>query len=120
MFLEKFQEILLWIAVIFAIAGLYLTARAWLLWKNMNNNVLRAKVFLTKSFLHTNLMLIFIVVVFIALHVILEFIEHFGYFPFLMQFEQTIDLFYILALTVTMFFLVLLAHNWRRLLSSSK
>ena len=116
----KTETILLELSVIFAFIGLYYAFRAWILLKNTSGDVLRAKAFLTKPFLHSTIYLVFVVCIMVALHTIFEFVEY-GYFPIpLLYFVSEIHILYTLTLTVSMALLAYLAHNLFRLLSSSR
>lgn len=117
---KELQVIILVITVLIAIIGLFFSIKTWSSWRRKDDEVLRARAFLTREFLNKNFMLIFITGAFVGLHTLLELIEIFGYPSALMQFAQQIRILYFLTLTISMFLLVLLAYYWYNLLSSPK
>lgn len=118
--LEGLQISFIVIAMSFGIIGLYFYIKAWHLWGRMDNDTLRAKVFLTKEFLHRNFIIALIVGILVAFHTVMEFNEFFGYPSILVPFEEYIDSFYLFTLTATMALLVILAYYWCKLLSFTK
>lgn len=109
------QVVILITAVFLAIIGLYLSIISWFSFRRIDDKFLRAKAFLNKKFQNRNFILIFMTVVFLGLHTLLEFIEILGY-PFaLIPFAKEIRLFYFLTLTISMILLVVLAYYWRKL-----
>lgn len=66
------------IAILFAIIGIYFVIKAWILWTRTPDDVLRAKAFITKKFLHRNFILIFILIVLVAVHTFLEYFAIYG------------------------------------------
>ncbi len=107
------ELIILELAVLFAIVGLVIVLKASFLFKRIPGDILRAKVFLAKSFLYRNLILVFIVSALVALHTVLEFIKY-GYI--LKAYELDIQILYTLTLAVAMFLVAVLAYLWCRLL----
>ncbi len=105
------------VAILFAIIGIYFVIRAWILWTRTPDDVLRAKAFITKQFLHRNSILIFILIVLVAIHTFLEFFIIYGYPLYLAQFERLMSMFYLSLLSVSMLLLAILAYHWNRLLS---
>lgn len=116
----ELQVIIISTSVLFAVIGLYLAIRAWSSWTRTDEEVLRAKAFITIQFLHRNFMLIFLMGGFIALHTFLEFIEIFGYPSLLISIAKHIRILYFLTLTVSTLMLVLLGYYWCKLLSSRR
>lgn len=114
---KEFQIAILVITVLIALIGLYLSILAWSSWRHMDDDVLRARAFLTRKFLTRNFILVFVSGAFVGFHSIFELVDIFGYPSALMQFEQEIQINYLLTLTFSMFLLVLLAYNWCRLIS---
>ncbi|VVB89894.1 Uncharacterised protein [uncultured archaeon] len=105
------------VAILFAIIGIYFVIRAWILWTRTPNDVLRAKAFITKQFLHRNFILIFILIVLVAIHTFLEFFVIYGYPLYLARFEHLMSIFYLSLLSVSMILLAILAYYWYGLLS---
>lgn len=116
----ELQVVILAITVLIAIIGLYFSIKAWSSWVRVDDEIIRARAFLTRQFLNRNFMLIFITGAFVGLHTILEFIEIFGYPSALMQFAQEIRILYFLTLTISMLLLVILAYYWCKLVSFQK
>jgi ABC-type dipeptide/oligopeptide/nickel transport system permease component len=104
-------------AILFAIIGMYFVIRAWILWARTPDDVLRAKAFITRQFLHRSFILIFILIVLVAFHTFLEFFVVYGYPSYLGQFEHLISVFYLSLLSVSMLLLAILAYYCHRLLS---
>lgn len=113
----KLDIVLLGFSVLAAFVALFYINRAWFLLTLTPDEVLRAKAFLTKPFLHRNFVFIFVVSIFIAIH-ILEFAELFGY-PVNFKLFFFIHIVYILTLMGSMILFALL-YYWHRLLSSKK
>lgn len=116
---KELQVIVLLITALIAIIGLYFSIKAWSSWRRTDDEVLRARAFLSRQFLNRNFMFVFITGAFVGIHTLLEFVEIFGYPSALMQFAQEIRIFYFLTLTISMLLLVLLAYYWCKLFSSS-
>ncbi len=108
------------VAILFAIIGIYFIIRAWILWTRTPDDVLRAKAFIAKQFLHRNFIIIFILIVLVAIHTFLEYFVIYGYPLYLAQFERFMSMFYLSLLPVSMFLLAILAYYWYRLLSPKK
>jgi hypothetical protein len=116
----ELQVVILATTVLIAIIGLYFSIKAWSSWVRVDDEIIRARAFLTRQFLNRNFMLIFITGAFVGLHTLLEFIEIFGYPSALMQFAQEIRILYFLTLTISMLLLVILAYYWCKLVSFQK
>lgn len=99
------------IAVLFAVFGFYYAVKAFISFKNMPDDVLRAKIFLTKNFLRNNFVLVFIMCFFVFLHTILEFFEY-GFINILISFVPAAQLLYALTLPITTFLMAFLAYQW--------
>jgi len=117
---NELQVVILITTVLITIIGLYFAIKAWSSWRCLDDEIIRARAFLTREFLNRNFMLVFITGAFVGLHTILEFIEIFGYPTALIQFAQEIRILYFLTLTISMLLLVLLAYYWCKLVSSHK
>lgn len=62
------------ITVIFGLFGIFLFIKLFSIWKNLDKNLLKARVFLAEGFLINNIKIIFIVGILIALHNFIEFL----------------------------------------------
>ncbi|MFA4957802.1 MAG: hypothetical protein WC556_12605 [Candidatus Methanoperedens sp.] len=114
---KELQIIILVITILIAVIGLYFAFKAWSSWRHTDDEIIRARAFLTKSFLNKNFLLVFLTGAFMGLHTLLEFFEIFGYPSALMQYVQIFYNIYILTLTISLLLLVLLAYYWQKLLS---
>lgn len=114
----ELNSVIVMITVLIAFIGLFFSIKAWSSWRNMDNNMFRARVFLTKNFLNRNFSLVFIMGAFVGFHTILEFIETFG-FP-LIPFAKEVRTVYFSTLTISMVLLSLLAYQWFKLVLTNK
>lgn len=107
--------ILVTCSVIVAFAGLYFVLKIWLVWKQVDMNVLKARVFLDDRFLVRNWMYIFIAGAFIALIRVLQLLSLSG--VWIEGIDEAIisDL---MGLAVVVL-LVLLASHWYKLVYSA-
>ncbi len=107
--------ILVTCSVIVAFAGLYFVLKIWLVWKQVDMNVLKARVFLDDRFLVRNWMYIFIAGAFIALIRVLQLLSLSG--VWIEGIDEAIisDL---MGLAVVIL-LVLLASHWYKLVYSA-
>ncbi len=112
------QIVFLITAAFLTIIALYLSIISWFSRRCINDDVMRAKAFLDKKFQNRNFILIFMTVVFVSLHTLLEFIGIFGSPSELIPFAKEIRLFYFLTLTISMILLVVLAYCWYKLVCS--
>lgn len=71
---EDMATIVSGITVIFGLFGIYLFSRLISAWRNIEPNVIKARVFLNQSFVMNNLLVIFIVGLLIAFHNFIEFL----------------------------------------------
>lgn len=69
------------ITVIFGLFGIFLFLRLLKAWKNIDPNIIKARVFLAEKFVLNNLLVIFIVGLLIAFHNFIEFLS-LGYSDF--------------------------------------
>jgi hypothetical protein len=113
-------DVILITTVFLTIIALYLSIISFFSFRHIDDKFLRAKAFLNIEFQNRNFMLIFMTVIFVGLHTLLEFIEIFGYPSVLIPFAKEIRLFYVLTLTVSMILLVVLAYCWHKLVSYKK
>jgi len=107
------------VAVIFSIVGLYFAIKAFLSFRNTPEDILRAKIFLNKSFLRNNFVFIFIVGFLVSLHNILELIEY-GFSKLSIQFTPTVHLLYASTLPIIALLMALLAYHWNNALFQKK
>ena len=114
---KELQIAILGITVLIALIGLYFSMLAWSSWRHMDDDVLRARAFLTRKFLTRNFILVFVSGAFVGFHTIFELVDIFGYPSALMRFEQEIRISHYLSLTFSLFLLVLLACYWYKLIS---
>ena len=104
------------IIMVFTAINVYFSIRAWPSWKHTDDDILRAKAFLSKDFLYRNFVLVFITSASFVIHTVLGFIETFEYPGAWMQFTQQIRILSLLTLTASMLLLVLLEYYWCKLL----
>lgn len=102
-------------SVIAAFAGLYFVLKIWLVWKQVDMNVLKARVFLDDRFLVRNWMYIFIAGAFIALPRVLQLLSIAGVWTGGPGEAIISDL---MGLAVVVL-LVLLASHWYKLVYSA-
>ncbi len=114
---KELQAAILGITVLIALIGLYLSILSWSSWRHMDDDVLRARAFLTRKFLTRNFILVFVSGAFVGFHTIFQLIEIFGCPSAFMRFEQEIQIVHYLSLTFSLFLLVLLAYYWYKLIS---
>ncbi len=107
--------ILVTCSVIVAFAGLYFVLKIWLVWKRVDMNVLKARVFLDDRFLARNWMYIFIAGAFIALIRVLQLLSLSGVWIEGPGEEIISDL---MGLAVIIL-LVMLASHWYKLVYSA-
>jgi hypothetical protein len=88
--------------------------------KHTSEDVLRAKAFLTKPFLHKTIYLIFIVCTMVAIHTFFEFAVYSDIPAVVLYLSSKFRVFYTLSLVLSMGLLALLSFNLFKLLSSSK
>ncbi len=102
-------------SVIVALIGLYFVIRIWMKWKNMDKDLLKAKVFLNKNFLEKNWLLVFLSGAFLTIHQSLEFIILSNYFT-IEWLETLSEAFEFMVLV----FLVILAYEWFKFIIPNK
>jgi len=101
-------------SVIFGFMGFFFVLKIWLVWKQVNMNVLKARVFLDPKFLIRNWVYIFIAGAFIVMRRILELFKLLK-IPVL---EDMTIIFDLIGLVVVAL-LVLLAYHWYKLVDSA-
>ncbi len=102
-------------SVITGFIGLFFVIKIWLVWKKVDMNVLKARVFLDQNFLIRNWVFIFITGAFIVLRRILELFELLD--KNLLTPEMNI-IFNLMGLVVVSL-LVILAYYWYKLVDSA-
>ncbi len=102
-------------SVILAIIGFYFVVRIWIKWRNIDMDILKARVFLNKKFLETNWRYVFLSGTSLTAH---------QFMGFLMQLNIiTGDLIYSLSEFLefmALVFLIILAYEWLVLISTKK
>ena len=106
----KNDLIILDIAVLFSIIGFYFAIKAYALFNRIDEDVLKAKVYLNKNFLRKNFILIFILIVLMFLHTVVEFLDYQD------TLTSTFHPIYLLTLTLSIILLACLAFYWSRIL----
>ena len=109
------DNILVTCSVIVAFIGLYFVLKIWLVWKRIDMNVLKARVFLDDRFLMRNWTYIFIAGAFIALIKVLQLLSLSGVWIEGTGEEIILDL---MGLAVVVL-LVLLVSHWYKLVYSA-
>ncbi|VVB85552.1 Uncharacterised protein [uncultured archaeon] len=107
--------ILVTCSVIVAFAGLYFVLKIWLVWKRVDMNVLRARVFLDDRFLVRNWTYIFIAGAFVALIKVLQLLSLSGVW---IEGPGEAIISDLMGLAVVVL-LVLLASHWYKLVYSA-
>lgn len=111
----RYQIILISISLIFAIVAVYLSIKSLKSWKENDLDIIKAKVFLDKSFLNNNfkisLALAWIIIGLVSIHSIMEYLEFNG------SIFYGFDLIYYSVLPVAMLSLVLMTYIWFKILS---
>lgn len=107
--------ILVTCSVIVAFAGLYFVLKIWLVWRRVDMNVLKARVFLDDKFLVRNWMYIFIAGAFIALIRVLQLLSLSGVW---IEGPGEAVISDLMGLAVVIL-LVLLASHWYKLIYSA-
>jgi hypothetical protein len=102
-------------SVIIALIGLVFVIKIWMVWKQVNKNLLKARVFLNSNFLMKNWIFVFLAGAFIAMRRVMQLLE-------LLEFQKTgtpaAIIFDLMGLAVIIL-LVLLAYHWYRLVYST-
>lgn len=101
-------------SVILGFIGFFFVLKIWLVWKRVDTNVLKARVFLDPKFLIRNWVYIFIAGAFIVMRRILELFKLLK-IPVLEDMTIIFDLMGVVVVAL----LVLLAYHWYRLVDSA-
>ncbi|HLB71563.1 MAG: hypothetical protein OIN88_08780 [Candidatus Methanoperedens sp.] len=102
-------------SVIIAFIGLFFVIRIWMVWKLVDIQLLKARVFLDRGFLVKNWIYVFLIGAFIAVRRVVELLELSGY---QVKGMGVTFLFNLLGLAV-IFLLVRLAYDWYKLVYSA-
>ncbi|VVB96894.1 Uncharacterised protein [uncultured archaeon] len=102
-------------SVILTFIGFYFVTRIWIKWRNIDMDILKARVFLNKKFLETNWGYIFLSGASFTVHEFLDFLIRLNYTTS-SYIESLSEVFEFLA----MLFLVILAYEWFVLVSAKK
>jgi hypothetical protein len=107
--------ILTGISVILSLIGLYFVVRIWIIWRNIDIDILKARVFLNKKFLETNWRYVFLSGASLAAHQFMGFLIQLNYMvsSFIEPLSEIFEF-------LTMLFLVILAYEWFVLISEKK
>lgn len=111
----RYQIILISISLIFAIIAVYLSIKSLESWKENDSDIIKARVFLNKSFLNNNfkitLALVWIIIGLVSIHSIMEYLKFNG------SIFYGFDLIYYGVLPLAMLSLVLITYMWFKVLS---
>ncbi len=102
-------------SVIIALIGLYFVIRIWMKWKNMDKDLLKARVFLNINFLEKNWLLVFLSGASLTIHQSLEFLILSNYFTseWLEMLSEAFEF-------MVLIFLVILAYVWFKFIIPNK
>ncbi len=98
-------------SIILALIGFVIVLRIWMRWKNVDKDVLKARVFLDKMFLEKNWIYVFLTGASISIHQSLEFMMASNYILNDWA-ELSSEILEFLALV----FLIILAYEWFKLI----
>ncbi|VVB92301.1 Uncharacterised protein [uncultured archaeon] len=102
-------------SVILALIGLYFVIRIWMKWKNLDRDLLKARVFLNINFLEKNWLLVFLSGASLTIHQSLEFLNSSNYF--ISDWLETLsEILEFMALV----FLIILAYEWFKFIMPNK
>lgn len=101
-------------SVITSLIGLFFVIKIWMVWKHVNKEILKARVFLNSNFLEKNWICVFMAGAFIAVRRVVQLLELAG-FPI----TNTVAILFDLMGLAVIILLVLLAYYWYRLIYST-
>ncbi len=107
--------ILVGASVIIALVGLFFVFKIWVVWKRVDKEVLKARVFLNRDFLEKNWIYVFLAGAFIAIRRVMQLLELLG---FSVNIEWVTYLYDAMGIVVIVL-LVMLAYHWYRLIFST-
>lgn len=102
-------------SVLISLIGLFFVLKIWLVWKNVDKTVLKARVFLDGSFLTKNWIFVFMAGAFIAIRRLMQLVELLESSPINTPEKIISDLMGLVVIVL----LVLLAYYWYRLVYST-
>jgi hypothetical protein len=102
-------------SVIIGFTGLFFVLKIWLVWKKVDKNVLKARVFLDPNFLVRNWLIIFIAGAFIVMRRILHLFDLLE----LPKLNLEMTIFFDLMGLMVIVLLVILAYYWYKLVYSA-
>lgn len=102
-------------SVLISLIGLYFVLKIWLVWKNVDKTILKARVFLDSSFLTKNWIFVFMAGAFIAIRRVMQLLELLESYLINIPVKIIGNL---MGLSVIIL-LVLLAYYWYRLVYST-
>ncbi|HEY9205809.1 MAG TPA: hypothetical protein VIO58_07795 [Candidatus Methanoperedens sp.] len=102
-------------SVIIALAGLFFVFKIWTVWKRVDREVLKARVFLNHDFLEKNWIYLFLAGAFIAMRRVMQLLELLG---FSVNSDWVTYLYDLMGIIVIVL-LVMLAYHWYRLVYST-
>ncbi len=107
-------------SVIIAFIGLYFIIKIWIVWKRVDKELLRARVFLNNNFLMKNWIHVFFVGAFVTIRRIIELLDLLNFWG-KNEDVTSLALVYLFNLTglAVIILLVLLAHYWYKLIYSA-
>lgn len=102
-------------SVILALIGFYFVVRIWIKWRNIDMDVLKARVFLNKKFLEKNWWYVFLTGAALTAHQFLVFLMHVNYIinDYIGPISEALEF-------MALLFLVILAYEWHILIRTKK
>lgn len=114
------QAIILGISVIVAAIGLYFVIKIWIVWKRVDKELLKARVFLSNNFLMKNWIHVFFISAFVMIRRIIEFLDLLNFWGKSEDVTSLalVYLFHLMGLAVIIL-LVRFVHYWYKLIYSA-
>ncbi len=109
------ESTLFMIAIMFSFLGFFFASKAFSSFINTSDDVLRAKVFLTKNFLRNNFVIIFIVGSLVFIHTITELLIY-DFVDSSIPFTPILRIFHATTLPIATLLMAFLAYNWNHAL----
>jgi hypothetical protein len=110
MILMEIRYITLIFSLIVAAIGIYFSLKSWERLKKIEINILKARIFLDKSFIYTNFKLTLVIIGLVTIHMIMESMELDGILP-----TELYPVYYAVFPVATLS-LVLMIYSWYKLL----
>lgn len=116
MYLSYFYSILAGGSVVLGIMGLYFVSRTWMIWRNMDKELIKARVFLNKKFLTKNCVYIFLSGALLIAHQFIDLLMHLNFL------QQSTWLLALVEITKfgALVLLVALAYEWYKVFVPNK